>query len=109
VDKCETFVKQFYREKEEMANDDKFIKSSGNIFEDLGLKDAKEMLEKSEILSKIDNIVLGLDISLSSIASHLGMTNIEVEHLLKGINLRLFSRNRLRGLLKKLEDFSVQL
>lgn len=61
-----------------------FIKSSGNIFADLELPDAKERLAKAELARKIDLILKRKKLTQVQAAKILDITQPEISNLLSG-------------------------
>jgi len=67
---------------------------SGNIFEDLGLEYAEELLVKAELARKISGIVTSLNMTQSEAAELLGIDQLKVSALING-KLSGFSTSRL--------------
>ena len=67
---------------------------SGNVFADLGIANPDEQLAKSQIVSKIAQIVRKRKLSQAKIAKILGISQPKVSLLLRGY-LRSFSLERL--------------
>jgi len=67
---------------------------SGNIFEDLGLENAEELLVKAELARKISGIVTSLNMTQSEAAELLGIDQLKVSALING-KLSGFSTSRL--------------
>jgi len=67
---------------------------SGNIFEDLGLENAEELLVKAELARKISGIVTSLNMTQSEAAELLGIDQPKVSALING-KLSGFSTSRL--------------
>ena len=59
-------------------------KSSGNVFADLGLPDADEMLIKSRLVGKIGEIVRSRKWTQEEAAQVLGMTQPKLSKMLRG-------------------------
>lgn len=79
------------------------IKSSGNVFDDLGLADAEERLAKAELARKIDRIVKRKHLTQAQIAKLLHITQPKVSALLSG-KLSGFSIERLFKFLMALDQ-----
>jgi predicted XRE-type DNA-binding protein len=61
-----------------------YEESSGNVYADLGLADAEEMLVKAQLASKIGEIVKGRRWTQQQAAEVLGMTQPKLSNLLRG-------------------------
>ena len=59
-------------------------KSSGNVFADLGLPDANEMLIKSRLVGKIGEIIRSRKWTQEKAAQVLGMTQPKLSKMLRG-------------------------
>ncbi|HEU0113566.1 MAG TPA: helix-turn-helix transcriptional regulator, partial [Thermomicrobiales bacterium] len=68
--------------------------SSGNVFADLGLDDADELLVKSELAWRIAEQIRASGMTQAQIAAELGIDQPRVSDLLRG-RLRRFSLDRL--------------
>lgn len=75
--------------------------SSGNIFEDLGLPDANELMIKSTLVIKINTIIEKKHLSQTEAAALLGITQPKVSMLQNG-KLRGFSLEKICLMLTKL-------
>ena len=69
-------------------------RSSGNVFEDLGLPDAAALLAKSELVSRICDIIAKRGLTQVQAAKILGVNQPKVSALMRG-NLDGFSSDRL--------------
>ena len=69
-------------------------RSSGNVFEDIGLGQSDELLVKSEIAARIAVIILKRGLTQARAAEILGMDQPSVSDLVRG-RLRGFSSDRL--------------
>ena len=76
----------------------KIIEGSGNVFQDLGLKDAEELLAKAELTRQIAGILRDLKITQAAAAKLLGLKQPDVSNLLRG-KFSKFSTERLMGFL----------
>jgi predicted XRE-type DNA-binding protein len=76
-------------------------KGSGNVFKDLGLPDAEELLIRAEMISEINRIVKDRDMKQIEVAQLVGMTQSEISLLLRG-TVRRFSTERLMQVLNRL-------
>lgn len=76
-------------------------RSSGNVFDDLGLPDAETHLLKAELVSRIDEIIRRGRWTQKRAAEILGISQPDVSRLLKG-NFRDYSVERLFRLLQAL-------
>jgi predicted XRE-type DNA-binding protein len=62
----------------------KIEKGSGNVYADLGLADADEMLVKAQLASKIGEIIKGRKWNQQEAAVVLGLTQPKLSKLLRG-------------------------
>ena len=76
-------------------------KSSGNVFQDLGLPDAEERLAKAEIASQICGLIKKKKLSQAKVATLLKITQRKVSLLLSG-KLKGFSLEKLFSFLNAL-------
>jgi predicted XRE-type DNA-binding protein len=77
-----------------MAKLPKFEKSSGNVFADLGLENADELLLKAEIVSEIARLMKIKKLTQAKAASLTGTAQPDLSNLLRG-RFRGFSVERL--------------
>lgn len=75
----------------------KFISSSGNIFEDIGFKDAEQRLAKARLVSRIQDIIDEHGWNQEEACELLGINQPKVSALLKG-RLEEFSMEQLLSL-----------
>lgn len=61
-----------------------FEESSGNVYADLGLADAEEMLVKAQLASKIGEIIKSRRWTQQQAADVLGMTQPKLSNLVRG-------------------------
>ncbi len=80
-----------------------YIKSSGNVFADLGLPDAEERLAKAELARQIEHIVKRKRLTQEQAAKILGISQPKVSALLHG-KLAGFSMDRLLKFLMALDQ-----
>lgn len=66
------------------AEDISITASSGNVFEDLGLPDAEEMLVKAELAHQIATIIKARKWTQIKAAEKLGMTQPKLSEMLRG-------------------------
>lgn len=78
-------------------------KSSGNVYEDLGFKDAKERLVKAELAAKINEIIEYRHLTQKQAGVILGINQPKVSALING-RLVDFSIERLIFFLNKLDQ-----
>ncbi len=81
-----------------------FEKSSGNVFADLGLPDAKEMYVKAVLAIKIMSLIKQRKLTEQKAAEMLQVTQARVSALNRGSQLRNFSIDTLIGFLTKLDQ-----
>lgn len=79
-----------------------FIASSGNVFADMGLEDAEELLTRAKLGVAVRRILESRHLKQQEIASLLNIKQPEVSNLMKG-KYHLFSEARLFGFLNRLE------
>lgn len=80
-----------------------FTKSSGNVYADLGFKDAEERLVKARLASKINQIIDKRNLTQVNAAKILGISQPKVSALMNG-RLVEFSIERLITFLNKLDQ-----
>ena len=85
-----------------VANDNTVIEGSGNVFADLGLPDAEELLAKAHLASAISDIIKGRHLTQKGAAEVLGTTQPKVSNLSNG-KLEGFSLERLARFLNTLD------
>ncbi len=85
-----------------MTKDNEVSESSGNVFADLGLKDAPELFLKAELTRQICNRLKELELSQTEAASRLGLAQPDVSKLANG-RYSGFSADRLIGILSALD------
>jgi predicted XRE-type DNA-binding protein len=59
-------------------------KGSGNVYADLGMRDADEMLVKARLASKIGEIIKRRGLTQAEAAEVLGMSQSKVSNMLRG-------------------------
>jgi predicted XRE-type DNA-binding protein len=90
------------------AKTDRVIRSSGNVFADLGLPDAAELHTKARLCAALNRIVERRQLTQSEIASTLGINQPKVSALLH-YKLEGFSVERLMHFLVALgHDVEIQ-
>ena len=82
----------------------KVEKSSGNIFADLGLPDAKDMYVKALLAMKIGDIIKRRKLKQTEAAEILGVSQARVSALHSGHKIKDFSIDTLMGFLTKLDQ-----
>jgi len=86
-----------------MASKEKdFTGSSGNLYADLGIPDAEDMLLKAEIVSEIASNIRERQLTQAEAAKLLGINQPKVSQLLRG-NFESYTIDRLVRLLAKLD------
>jgi predicted XRE-type DNA-binding protein len=75
--------------------------SSGNVFADLGLKDAEELLLKAKLATKIAQLIEKKGLTQSQTAERIALDQPKVSRLLRG-QLPGFSADRLFAILNRL-------
>ena len=80
-----------------------FIESSGNIFADMDLEDAEELLTRAKLGYAVGKMLEDRNLKQQEIAALLNIKQPEVSNLMKG-KYHLFSESRLFNFLNKLEQ-----
>jgi len=78
-----------------------FVESSGNVFADMELKDADELLTRAQLGHAVRLILEEQGLKQAEIAAKLDIDQAEVSKLING-KYHLFSEKRLFGFLDKL-------
>lgn len=78
------------------------MKSSGNVFEDMGLEDAGELIIRAQLGRAVRSILEEKGGKQRELAALLGIDQAEVSKLMNG-KYHLFSEGRLVGLLNRLD------
>jgi predicted XRE-type DNA-binding protein len=73
-----------YKDRIEMAILPKHEKSSGNVFADLGLANADELLLKAQIAAEIGDVVKRQKLTQSKAAEQMGVAQPDLSNLLRG-------------------------
>jgi predicted XRE-type DNA-binding protein len=79
-----------------------FEESSGNVFADLGLKDAEELFTRGKIGIQVLRLLQQRNLKQREISELLGIPQPEVSHLMKG-EFQRFSEGKLLTFLKRLD------
>ena len=77
-----------------MSEKTKVMESSGNVFADIGMPNADEMLAKADIAAKICSIIEDRGLTQAATATILGIDQPKVSKLMRG-HLEGFSSDRL--------------
>lgn len=85
-----------------MSDDLKVHDSTGNVFEDMGMRDADERLAKAELARLIRKEIQRRDLTQSAAATLLGVQQPDVSDLVRG-KLARFSITRLERFLNALD------
>jgi len=80
-----------------------FVKSSGNVFADLGLPDGEERLAKAELARKIEQVIKRKKLTQENAAKILNVSQPKISALLNG-KLAGFSMDRLLKFLMALDQ-----
>lgn len=86
-----------------MSEKIKHTKSSGNVFADLGFKDAKQRLVKTELAFKINRIIESRKLNQGEAAKLMGVTQPKISDISRG-RLESFSIDRLIEYLNRLDQ-----
>ena len=81
----------------------KFEEGSGNVFADLGLKDADQLLVRSQIGYHVFKILEKRKLKQREIAGVLAIAQPDVSHLMNG-HFSRFTTDKLREFLKRLDQ-----
>jgi predicted XRE-type DNA-binding protein len=81
----------------------KFQEGSGNVFADLGLKDADQLLVRSQIGFHVFKILEDKKLKQREIAPLLGIAQPDVSHLMNG-HFSRFTTDKLLEFLKRLDQ-----
>jgi predicted XRE-type DNA-binding protein len=88
-------------ETKKRVKQDRVEVGSGNVFADLGLADAEELLLKAKLVSKIAQLIEGKGLTQAEAAERMGLDQPKVSRLLRG-HLSGFSADRLFSILNRL-------
>lgn len=89
------------RRKTKADDDEKVEPGSGNVFADLGLKDAEELLLKAKLATEISQLIQKKGWTQSQTAERIRLDQPKVSRLLRG-QLSGFSVDRLFAILNRL-------
>ena len=81
----------------------KFEQGSGNVFADLGLKDADQPLARSQIGFHVFKILERRELTQREIAAILGIAQPDVSHLMNG-HFSRFTTDKLLDFLRRLDQ-----
>ena len=84
--------------------EDTVFYGSGNVFADLGFRNADELLVRSALLARIMDIIEARKLSQAAAAKVLGLKQPDVSALLRGRYLGRFSAERLMRFLVALDQ-----
>lgn len=84
-----------------MSKDD-FVKSSGNVFADMGLEDADELMARAQLGYAVRKLLEEKNLKQRELAGLLGIDQAEVSKLMNG-KYHLFTEGRLLGFLNRLD------
>jgi len=85
-----------------MSEEIEAYQGSNNIFADIGLKNADELLVRAQIGVEVLKILQARNLKQREIADLLGIKQTEVSHLMNG-HFSRFSEGKLLAFLKKLD------
>ena len=86
-----------------MATREKFYKSSGNVFEDIGSAHPERVLARAKIMERISQIIRERGLTQNRAAKILDLPQSKVSCLMNG-KLSMFSLEHLFGLLNALDS-----
>jgi len=81
---------------------EEFVKSSGNVFADMGLEEADELMARAQLGYAVRQLLEEKGLKQRESAELLGIDQAEVSKLLNG-KYHLFSEGRLLGFLNRLD------
>ncbi|MEG4496030.1 XRE family transcriptional regulator [Microcoleus sp. F10-C6] len=85
-----------------MTQEPLFEESSGNVFADLGLKDADELFMRGKIGIQVIHLLKQRNLKQREVSQLLGIPQPEVSHLMNG-EFQRFSEGKLLIFLKRLD------
>jgi predicted XRE-type DNA-binding protein len=85
-----------------MSDDTKVHDSSGNVFQDMGMRDAEERLAKAELARLIRKTIRERELTQADAADLLGVKQPDISDLVRG-KLSRFSMTRLERFLNALD------
>jgi predicted XRE-type DNA-binding protein len=80
----------------------RFERSCGNVFADLGLPDAEELLAKSTIISHIHAFIKDRQLTDAAAAKLIGISTDDLDQMIRG-DLDRFSKRELQRFLRTLK------
>jgi predicted XRE-type DNA-binding protein len=80
-----------------------YVESSGNVFADMGLDNAEELLIRAQLGHSIRQILKSRNLKQTEIATLLNLEQAQVSHLMQS-QYHLFSEDHLLELLNQLEQ-----
>jgi predicted XRE-type DNA-binding protein len=80
-----------------------YVESSGNVFADMGLEEADELLTRAQLGFSVRQILNNRGLKQQDIATLLDIKQPEVSNLMQG-KYHLFSEGRLFSFLRKLDQ-----
>ncbi|HVE44895.1 MAG TPA: helix-turn-helix transcriptional regulator [Gammaproteobacteria bacterium] len=86
-----------------MSENIKFVKSSGNVFADMGFQDAKERLVKADLAIRINKIIVKRGLKQQDAANLLDIKQPKISAIANG-RLKDFSIEKLIEFLNKLDQ-----
>ncbi len=86
-----------------MAKQEKFYKSSGNVFEDIGSSHPKRVLDRAKLMERISEIIQKRGLTQEKAGRILGLPQSKVSALVNG-KLSVFSLEHLFELLNALDS-----
>ncbi|MGL6140305.1 MAG: helix-turn-helix domain-containing protein [Planktothrix sp.] len=85
-----------------MTQEQIFEESSGNVFTDIGLDDADELLTRGKIGIQVVRLLQRRNLKQQEISKIIGITQTEASDLMKG-EFQQFSEGKLLNFLKRLD------
>src|SRR6476469_10097550 len=100
--RCESKMGNIPCQERIMTQESIFEESSGNVFADLGLKDADELFMRGKIGIQVIRILKQRNLKQREISQIIGIPQPEVSHLMNG-EFQRFSEEKLLIFLKRLD------
>lgn len=82
-------------------------KGSGNVFADIGAKNAKEHAVKAALVVRIADIITELELNQTEAAKRMGLSQPEISKILRGHFDRFSIENLMRLLTKLGQDVTI--
>jgi predicted XRE-type DNA-binding protein len=84
-----------------------FERGSGNVFADLGLKEAEELQARAELIQQINKIIKQRGLTQNEVAATVGLSQADVSLLTRGTVTRFSTERIMRVLLRLGRDIEI--